>query len=212
MRWCGDRRRTRCWRRRRTSREVRGLLIIAATAVACAAAGCESASAPNTAPVQTATATATVEYPARPSVAAPEFKVFHHDASSITLVTKENATDTEIESLIWKLHDAARAHSFDKLKIEQKWVDARDPMMWFHIYRGSKCASEKYAGGTPPCGGSYHAAGDYALGGFSNRDRDDGVLLEGDGRSTQLWNPDAPGSATTQASAKQETDKQGATQ
>jgi len=147
-------------------------------------------------------AAATVEYPARPSVAAPEFKVFHHDASSITLVTKENATDAEIESLIWKLHDAARAYTFDKLKIDQKWVDARAPMVWFHIYRGSKCASEKYAAGAPPCGGSYHAAGDYTLGGYTNRDRDDGVLLQGDGRATQLWNPDAPGNNS----------KQGATQ
>jgi len=103
-----------------------------------------------------------------------------------------------------KLHNAAHAHAFDKLKIEQKWVDARDPIMWFHIYRGSKCASEKYASGTPPCGGSYHAAGDYTLGGFTNRDRDDGVLLESDGRSTPLWNPDAPAGVATQQSKKQE--------
>jgi hypothetical protein len=165
-----------------------------------ALAGCKSAPAPSATPVKPAAAT--VEYPARPSVAAPEFKVFHHDASSITLVTKENATDAEIESLIWKLHDAARAYTFDKLKIDQKWVDARAPMVWFHIYRGSKCASEKYAAGAPPCGGSYHAAGDYTLGGYTNRDRDDGVLLQGDGRETQLWNPDAPGNNS----------KQGATQ
>ena len=178
-------------------------LTVSAIGVVFAATGCKSAPTPSAAPVHQLEAPL---YPARPSVAAPEFKVFHHDASSITLVTKENATDAEIESLIWELHDAAHAHAFDKLKIEQKWVDARDPMMWFHIYRGSKCASEKYAGGTPPCGGSYHAAGDYTLGGFTNRDRDDGVLLTGDGQSTQLWNPDAPGSATTQSS------KQGATQ
>jgi len=179
---------------------LRRLLIVAAIAVALSAAGCKSAPAPSAAPVQPAT----VQYPARTSVAAPEFKVFHHDASSITLVTRETATDAEIESLIWELHDAAHAHAFDKLKIEQKWVDARDPIMWFHIYRGSKCASEKYASGTPPCGGSYHAAGDYTLGGFTNRDRDDGVLLESDGRSTPLWNPDAPAGVATQQSKKQE--------
>jgi len=136
-------------------------------------------------------------------MAPPAFKVFHHDATSITLVTGEDASDAEIESLIWELHGAAHTHTFDKLNINQKWVDARDPMMWFHIYRGPKCASEKYAGGKPPCGDSYHAAGDYTLGGFTNRDRDDGLLLEGDGRSTQLWNPDAPDTATTQASTKQ---------
>ena len=52
-------------------------------------------------------------------------------------------------------------------------------MVWFHIYRGPKCASEKYTTGTLPCGPSYHAAGDYTLGSFSNKDRDDAVLLHG---------------------------------
>jgi hypothetical protein len=168
---------------------MRRFSIFAAVAVACVVAGCKSAPAPSTVPVQPAVV---VQYPTRPDVAASEFKVFHHDASSITLVTKENATDAEIESLIWELRDAAEAHSFDKLKIDQKWVDARDPMMWFHIYRGSKCASEKYAAGTPPCGGSYHASGDFTLGGFTNHDHMDGVLLQGEDRQTQLWNPDAP--------------------
>jgi hypothetical protein len=145
---------------------------------------------------------ATIQYPARSGVAAPAFTVFHHDASSITLVTKEDATDEEIESLIWELHDAERAHSFDKLKIDQKWVDARDPMMWFHIYRGSKCASEKYASGAPPCGGSYHAAGEYTVGGFTNRDRDDGVLLQSEDRQTRLWNPDAQGDGKKQEATR----------
>ena len=143
-----------------------------------------------------------MQYPARPDVTAPNFKVFHRDASSITLVTKEDATDAEIESVIWELHDAAHAHTFDKLKIDQKWVDARAPIIWFHIYRGSKCASEKYASGKPPCGDSYHAAGDYTLGGYTNHDRDDGVLLQDEDRQTQLWNADTPANSN----------KQGATQ
>jgi hypothetical protein len=168
---------------------LRGLLIIAAVAVAFATVGCKSAPAPSAAPVQPATA---AQYPARPSVPPPAFKVFHHNATSITLVTKEDATDKEIESLIWELRDAEHSHALDKLNIDQKWVDARDPIMWFHIYRGAKCASEKYASGTPPCGGSYHAAGEYTVGGFTNHDRDDGVLLQGEDRRTELWNPDSP--------------------
>jgi len=159
-------------------------------------AGCEPAPAPVATPAQTA------QYPTHPDIPPPAFKVFHHDASSITLVTKEDTSDAEIESLIWELHDAARAHTFDKLKIDQKWVDARAPMIWFHIYRGSKCASEKYASGTPPCGGSYHAAGDYTLGGFTNRDRDDGVLLQGEDRRTQLWNPDVPADRNKQEATR----------
>jgi len=200
MRWCVGQAKTHCSKQRRMSKEMlRGLLMIAVVAVACSVAGCKSAPVP----VQPATAATTAAaYLARPSVAPPAFQVFHHDASSITLVTKENATDAEIESLIWELRDAAQAHTFNKLKIDQKWVDARDPMMWFHIYRGSKCASEKYASGAPPCGGSYHAAGDYTLGGFTNRDRDDGLLLQGEDRQTQLWNPDVPAESKKQEATR----------
>ena len=68
-------------------------------------------------------------------------------------------------------------------------------MIWFHIYRGPKCADEKYTTGTLPCGPSYHAAGDYTLGSFSNKNRDDAVLLHGDDKQTELWNPDAPPSS-----------------
>jgi hypothetical protein len=130
-------------------------------------------------------------YPPRPATPPPAFKVFHHDATSITLVTGENASDAEIESLIWELRDAAQNHSFDKLNIPQKLVDARDPILWFHIYRGSKCADEKYTTGKLPCGASYHAAGDFTYGSFANRDRTSGVLLHGEDQSTPLWNSDA---------------------
>jgi hypothetical protein len=188
---------------------LRSLLTIAAMAVAFTATGCKSAPAPKATPAYEIDASL---YPTRPNVAEPSFKVFHHDTSSITLVTKENATDDEIESIIWELRGAAKAHNFDKLGINQKWVDARDPMMWFHIYRGPKCASEKYAGGAPPCGGSYHAAGEYTLGGFTNRDRDDGVLLQGEDKQTQLWDPDGSATATKSAAAnKQDAKKQEAT-
>jgi hypothetical protein len=130
--------------------------------------------------------------PPRPSIPPPSFKVFHHDESTFTLVTKDTATDEEIESLIWQLHDAARARTFDKLNISQKLVDARKPIVWFHIYRGTKCAGEKYASGPPPCGSSYHAAGDYTYGSYSNHERDEGVLLHDNGNEIQLWDPDAP--------------------
>lgn len=130
--------------------------------------------------------------PQRPTIAPPAFKVFHHDANSVTLVTKDNASEDEIAALIWQLRDAAHTHTFDKLGIPQKLVDARDPMIWFHIYRGSKCASEKYTTGKLPCDAAYHAAGDYTLGGFTNKDHDDGVVLKDEDHQTELWNPDAP--------------------
>jgi hypothetical protein len=150
--------------------------------------GCTSAPHKDaTAPVQTAQVP---QYPARPAVAPPPFKVFHHDANTMTLVTRENATDAEIESLIWELRDAAHARTFDTLKVSQKAVDQRDHKIWFHIYRGAKCASEKYASGPPPCGASYHAAGDYTFGSYTNPELDDGILLHDENHEVELWDPD----------------------
>jgi hypothetical protein len=67
-------------------------------------------------------------------------------------------------------------------------------MVWFHIYRGPKCADEKYTTGKLPCGPSYHAAGDFTYGGFTDHNHTDGALLHnsnatGDGPATSLWNP-----------------------
>ena len=167
-------------------RVSRGSSAFAALAVMTLLLGCKStppAPAPKPQEVQT---------PLRPNVPPPAFKVFHHDDSNFTLVTKDNATDEEIESLIWELRDAAHARTLDKLQISQKLVDDRKPIVWFHIYRGTKCASEKYADGPPPCGGSYHGAGDYTYGSFANRERDDGALLHDEDHEIQLWNPDTP--------------------
>jgi len=135
--------------------------------------------------------TTAVQYPARPTTPPPPFKLFHQTDSSLTLVTKEAATDDEISAILWQLRDAAHAHTFDALHLPQAFIDKRDPIVWFHLYRGSKCASEKYAAKLP-CDASYHAAGDYTYGGYANHERDDGELLHGEGHSLQLWNPDAP--------------------
>jgi len=134
-------------------------------------------------------------YPPRPTIAPPPFQVFHTTDNSITIVTDPSATDDQIDAILWQLHDAARNNTFALLHLPQQvqqLIDKRDPIIWFHVYRGSKCASEKYTTGALPCGPSYHAAGDYTLGGFSNKDRDDGVLLHADDKETELWNPDAP--------------------
>lgn len=147
-------------------------------------------STPHQGPLPTSPITTDIRYPARPSTSPPLFKAFHTTDNSITLVTDANATDDQVAAILWQLHDAAHNHTFAALYIPQQLVDKRDPMVWFHIYRGPKCASEKYTTGALPCGPSYHAAGDYTLGSFSNKDRDDAVLLHGD-KQTELWNPDA---------------------
>ena len=131
-------------------------------------------------------------YPSRPTVVPSTFKVFHTTDNSITLVTADNATDDQIAAILWQLHDAAHNNTFAALHIPQQFVDKRDPMIWFHIYRGPECADEKYTTGKLPCGPSYHAAADYTLGSFSNKDRDNGVLLHDNDKQTELWNPDAP--------------------
>ncbi|MES2393211.1 MAG: hypothetical protein V4555_16330 [Acidobacteriota bacterium] len=134
----------------------------------------------------------TLTYPARPTTTPPPFKLFHTTPDSITLTTTEQATDDQIAAIVYQLHDAAQSHTFDALHLPQKLIDARSPYIWFHLYRGTKCASEKYTQGKLPCGNAYHAAADYTLGGFKNPNHDDGLLLHNNGQSTELWNPDAP--------------------
>ena len=162
----------------------------AALAVPLIVLGCKPTPAP---PISNQSATAIQQhatYPPRPITPPPLFKLFHQTAGSFTLITTPTATDDQISAIVWQLRDAAHTRSFDKLGIPQKLVDARDPIVWFHIYRGAKCASEKYEAGKLPCGPSYHAAGDYTLGGFTDRDHDEGTLLRGEDHATELWSPD----------------------
>jgi hypothetical protein len=146
--------------------------------------------------VARAKAAATPQYPPRPTTPPPPIHLFHQTDNSITLTTIPNATDDQITALLFQLRDAAHNQTFDALHIPQKLVDARDPMIWFHLYRGPKCAAEKYAPGAPPCGPSYHAAGDYTLGSISNPNWDSAVLLTpsttDQPHETQLWPPGSP--------------------
>ena len=148
----------------------------------------------------------------RPTVPPPPFKLFHQTKDSFTLfhatpegsftlVTAPTATDAQIIAIIYQLRDAAHTRTFDKLNLPQAKVDARDPMVWFHIYRGPRCAPEKYADGKLPCGGSYPASGDYTFGGGANHQWDDGALLHptatGNDNQTELWDPNTPYTAPT---------------
>jgi len=169
-------------------RALRSLGIAALITASLLTSGCKSTPAPTTA--ATTPQPQAPLYPARPTTPPPPFKLFHQSPTSITLVTSETATDEEIEAILWQLRDAAHAHTFGTLHIPQKLVDHRDHKIWFHLYRGSKCASEKYADGPPPCGGSYHAAGDYTFGSYTNPEQDNATLLHGDDQETPLWDPE----------------------
>jgi hypothetical protein len=153
--------------------------------------GCKSTPPPAPPPA----ADTTPAYPSRPITPPPAFKLFHHGNNSFTLVVKETATDDEISALIWQLRVASNAHAFDKLHIPQKQVDAFAPTVSFHIYRGTKCAAEKYATGEPPCGGSYHASGDYTLDTHTNPPWEKGTLLHDEDHRTELWDADATSKA-----------------
>ncbi len=145
---------------------------------------------PNPTPTPKTDATptpATAPAPTRPTATPATFKLFHYYNNSFTLTTPDNATDDQIAALVWQLRDAARTHTLDKLKLSQKDVDASSTS-WFHIYRGTKCASEKYTEGKLPCEAAYHASGDYTY--SSKPVWDKGILLH-DEKETQLWNPDA---------------------
>jgi hypothetical protein len=155
--------------------------------------GCTSTPKPTPSPTRTAT---TTPYPPRPTAPPPPIHLFHQTENSITLTTTPDATDQQIIAILYQLRDAAHNHTFDTLHIPQKLVDARSPNLWFHLYRGPKCASEKYAPGTPPCGPSYHAAGDYTLGSLHDPNWDSAVLLTpsttDDPHETQLWPTGSP--------------------
>ena len=133
----------------------------------------------------------TTTYPARPTTAPPPFKVFHQDNDTYTLTTKETATDEEIKAILWQLHDAAQAHTFDQLHLSERFIDARAPKVWFHLYRGPKCAPEKFIKGDKyPCGAAYHGAGDYTLGSFKDPRYEDAILFTADGKEVHLWDAD----------------------
>ena len=159
-------------------------------------AGCKPAPPPAKPKVVDIASSETYHFPPRPAVPAPAVKVFHQDEDTYTLVTKDNATDDEISAIIWEFRDAAHAKTFDKLHLSEKFIDARKPTIWIHVYRGTKCANEKFTTGKYPCGAKYNGAGDYTLGGYSNPLWDDGVLHTADGKETKLWDPDAPYTVT----------------
>ncbi len=157
--------------------------------------GCNSA--PQSKSIRTA-ATPTQSFPARPQTPPLPVKLFHQDNDTLTLTTSATATDDQIAAILWQFRDAARNHTFAALNLPQPFIDARRPTVWFHIYRGPKCAAEKYTKGKLPCEASYHGAGDFTFGSYTDPNWSDGILRHPDSTETKLWNPDAPYPAPTQ--------------
>jgi hypothetical protein len=172
---------------------IRSITHTAALALPLLVLGCKSTPAPAPA-AEAKPAAPAITYPARSTTAPAPFKVFHHYDSSYTLTTPDKATDDQLAAIVWQIRDAARAHTIDSLHVPgltQKDVDAGGNNVWFHIYRGPKCATEKYTEGKIPCGASYHASADYTFSKVNNQPWDKGVLLH-DEKETALWNTEAP--------------------
>ncbi len=149
--------------------------------------GCRS-----TPPTPTSRPTPTQAFPPRPITPPLPVKLFHQDNDTLTLTTVPTATDDQIAAILWQFRDAAHTHTFAALNLPQSFIDARKPTVWFHIYRGPKCAAEKYTRGPLPCEASYHGAGDFTLGSYTDPNWADGILRHADDTETKLWNPDAP--------------------
>ncbi len=166
---------------------MKALPALLCTLLACTA-GCKSSPSP----VLPASQPASTAYPRRPTTVPAPFTLLHQTDNSLILVTQPNASNPELASLLWYLRDAAQAHTFDQLHLPQTFIDARHPKVFFHVYRGAKCATETYVKGPYPCGASYHGSADFSFGGFSNPNATDGSLVAADGSITHLWNPEAP--------------------
>ena len=167
------------------------LLVLAGAVLALVPAGCK-VSQPSAKDNSAGASAEVMKYPPRPSVAPPAVKLFHQDNDTLTLTTKPDATDGEISAILWQFRDAARDRSFDALHLSQNFIDARKPVVWLHVYRGARCASEKYTKGPLPCEASYHGAGDFTFGDYKNPQWEDGVLRHADDTETRLWDPDVP--------------------
>ena len=118
--------------------------------------------------------------------------MFHQDEDTYTLVTDANATDQQIAAMLWELRDAAHAQAFDKLHLSQKFIDTRKPPSGFIFTAGAKCAEWKFVQGKYPCGASYHGAGDYTLGSYTDKLWDDGELRNADGCRRRCGIPKRP--------------------
>ena len=160
---------------------MRGYVTALLTISLTLAVGCKSTPAP--AP----TVTTGPAYPPRPNVPPATFRSIQQTNNSYILVVPEAATNDQLAATLYQLRDAAQAHTFDQLHLSQSFIDARHPKVFFHLYRGAKCAPETFAKGPYPCGPSYHGAADFSIGGFANPSATDGSLVAPDGAVTHLW-------------------------
>ncbi len=103
---------------------------------------------------------------ARPKTPVPHFRVAHEDfRNPISLVIAPNATDEQVVSLLWKIRDAVRSHSFSELGLQPANGKNRyNTSGMIEVFRGTRCVAETYTEGVWPCGDTEHYDGFYQWG------------------------------------------------
>lgn len=145
------------------------------------------------APTPEANTAVAVKTQPHPPVMAPTFRVVHQAGTIVTLVVPERTTDDQVKDLLWLLRDRTMSSSLDSLRISQTLIDRRNPMVWFQIYRGSKCATENYSK-VKPCGRDQHEAGWFAYGSYASPYSSGGEVYHGanETESETVWDATTP--------------------
>ena len=123
----------------------------------------------------------------------PAYKLFLQKIDMPTvLVVTETTTDDQLKSLLWHLRTKIRANAFKDLGIKPTTTLYGIPGYTsgiVDIYRGSKCASEKYTpeGRPDPCGSSIHASANYHWGDGNDPHADGAYLVSTNGTVTPIF-------------------------
>jgi hypothetical protein len=134
--------------------------------------------------------------PARPATPVPHFKVAHEDYQNpIPLVIAKDATDEQVVSLLWKVRDDVRSHSFTNLGLQPaNSMNRYNTSGMIEVFRGTKCVAETYTEGVWPCGDEEHYDGFYqwGLGGqpldaLARFAKDDGGYRKIDGTIVKIF-------------------------
>jgi len=140
----------------------------------------------------------------------PPFKLFLQKIDMPTvLVVAETTPDDQLKSLLWYLRTKIRANAFKDLGIKPTATLYGIPGYtsgMVDLYRGPKCASEKYTpeGHPDPCGPSIHKSASYHWGDGNDPHADRADLISATGTVTPVF--DSADHWQTEAEAQSDPD------
>ncbi len=113
-----------------------------------------------------------------PTTPPPAFRLYRFKfdekigASIISYVAPPNTTDDQIKSLVWLFREKVRSQKFRDISINQPTSSNFGKRGYLQgilsIYRGEKCAGEKFSDAEGPCGDGDHDAAYYQWGVFGD--------------------------------------------